>query len=44
LNAQATRAERLAMADDVVRNSGRVDELREAVAALDAGYRRLAAP
>ena len=44
LNAQATRAERLAMADDVVRNSGRVDELREAVAALDARYRRLAAP
>ena len=43
LNAQATRAERLAMADDVVRNSGRVDELREAVAALDARYRRLAA-
>jgi dephospho-CoA kinase len=42
LNAQATRAERLAMADDVVRNDGRVDELREAVAALDAKYRGLA--
>ncbi len=42
LNAQATRAERLAMADDVVRNTGRVDELREAVAALDAKYRGLA--
>jgi dephospho-CoA kinase len=42
LDAQATRAERLAMADDVVRNTGRVDELREAVAALDAKYRGLA--
>jgi dephospho-CoA kinase len=42
LNAQATRAERLAMADDVVRNTGGVDKLREAVAALDAEYRRLA--
>jgi dephospho-CoA kinase len=42
LNAQATRAERLTMADDVVRNTGRVDELREAVAALDAKYRGLA--
>jgi dephospho-CoA kinase len=44
LNAQATRAERLALADDVVRNTGRVDDLREAVADLDAKYRRLAAP
>ena len=42
LNAQATRAERLALADDLVRNTGRVDELREAVANLDAKYRRLA--
>jgi dephospho-CoA kinase len=42
LNAQATRAERLAMADDIVRNTGRVEELRDAVAALDAKYRRLA--
>jgi dephospho-CoA kinase len=42
LNAQATRAERLAMADDVVRNTGRVDGLRDAVAALDAKYRGLA--
>ena len=42
LHAQATRAERLAMADDVVRNSGGVEELREQVAALDATYRRLA--
>jgi hypothetical protein len=30
------------MADDVVRNTGRVDELREAVAVLDAKYRGLA--
>jgi dephospho-CoA kinase len=43
LNAQATRAERLALADDVVRNTGRVDDLRQAVADLDAKYRRLAA-
>jgi dephospho-CoA kinase len=42
LNAQATRADRLALADDVVRNAGREDELREAVAELDAKYRRLA--
>ena len=44
LNAQATRAERLALADDVIRNSGRADDLRDAVAALDAKYRKLAAP
>jgi dephospho-CoA kinase len=43
LNAQATRAERLAMADDVVRNTGRVDDLRERVAALHAQYLTLAA-
>jgi dephospho-CoA kinase len=43
LNAQATRPERLALADDVVRNTGRVDDLRQAVADLDAKYRRLAA-
>lgn len=42
LNAQATRAERLAMADDIVRNTGRVDDLREKVAELDSKYRRLA--
>jgi len=42
LHVQATRAQRLAMADDVVRNTGRVDDLREAVAALDAKYRGLA--
>ena len=42
LNAQATRAERLALADDVVRNSGRVDELRDKVAELHQQYRQLA--
>ena len=43
LNAQATRAERLAMADDVLRNTGRVEELREKVAELHARYLALAA-
>lgn len=43
LNAQATRAERLAMTDDIVRNTGRVDDLREKVAELDEKYRQLAA-
>jgi dephospho-CoA kinase len=43
LNAQATRAERLAVADDVVRNTGRVDDLREAVANLHQKYLALAA-
>ena len=38
LNAQATRAERLALADDVVRNTGRVDDLRERVAELHEKY------
>ena len=42
LNAQATRAERLTMADDVVRNTGRPDDLRDAVAGLHARYLRLA--
>lgn len=42
LNAQATRAARLAMADDVVRNTGRVEELREQVAALHSRYLVLA--
>jgi dephospho-CoA kinase len=42
LNAQATRAERLAMADDVVRNTGRVDDLRDEVAKLHAKYLALA--
>jgi len=43
LSAQATRAERLAMADDFVRNTGRPDDLREAVAGLHAQYLQLAA-
>ena len=43
LNAQATRAERLAMSDDVVRNTGRVGELREQVAELHRKYLGLAA-
>jgi dephospho-CoA kinase len=42
LNAQATRAQRLAMADDVLRNTGRVDDLREQVAELHQRYLRLA--
>ncbi|MBK8337360.1 MAG: dephospho-CoA kinase [Sterolibacteriaceae bacterium] len=40
--AQATRAERLAAADDVIDNDGDVDALRRQVAALDVAYRRLA--
>ena len=43
LNAQATRAERLAIADDIVRNTGRVDDLRAEVAKLHAKYLTLAA-
>jgi dephospho-CoA kinase len=44
LRAQATRAARLALADDVIRNTGAADELRAAVAGLDLKYRRLAVP
>ena len=43
LNAQATRAERLAIADDIVRNTGRVDELRDEVGRLHSKYLALAA-
>jgi dephospho-CoA kinase len=43
LGAQATRATRLALADDVLHNTGRPDELREAVARLHATYLQLAA-
>ncbi|NJD32338.1 MAG: dephospho-CoA kinase [Gammaproteobacteria bacterium] len=43
LNAQANRAQRLAMADDVIRNTGRVDDLREQVAALHEKYLESAA-
>jgi dephospho-CoA kinase len=42
LSAQATRAQRLAMADDIVRNTGRVDELEERVAELHEKYVRMA--
>jgi dephospho-CoA kinase len=43
LNAQATRAERLAVADDILHNTGRPDDLREAVAGLHAKYLQLTA-
>ena len=42
LDAQATRTQRLAMADDVLRNTGQVDELREAVGGLHQRYLQLA--
>ena len=41
--AQATRAERLAIADDVIVNDGPMDALDRQVAALDRRYRALAA-
>ncbi len=44
LGAQATRTARLALADDVISNTGAADELRTAVAGLDLKYRRLAGP
>jgi dephospho-CoA kinase len=42
LAAQASRAARLAIADDVIGNDGAVAALTDAVAALDARYRALA--
>jgi dephospho-CoA kinase len=42
LAAQATRRERLAIADDVLVNDGPLDALDEQVAALDRKYRNLA--
>lgn len=42
--AQATRAQRLAIADDVIVNAGTLEDLRHRVAALDACFRALAAP
>lgn len=36
---QASRAQRLAVADDVIENTGGLDQLRSAVAGLDAQYR-----
>ncbi|TWG93271.1 dephospho-CoA kinase [Luteimonas sp. J16] len=41
--AQASRAERLAIADDILVNDGPIDALPPQVAALDAQYRALAA-
>jgi dephospho-CoA kinase len=41
--AQATRQQRLAIADDVVVNDGALDDLQRHVTALDARYRMLAA-
>jgi dephospho-CoA kinase len=41
--AQASRAQRLALADDVVVNDGELADLQDAVAELDARYRMLAA-
>ena len=43
LAAQATRAERLLAADDIIANDGRPGKLVEMVAGLDRKYRRLAA-
>jgi len=43
LGAQANRAARLAIADDVLTNTGRAEDLGEQVAALHARYLRLAA-
>ena len=42
LDAQATRAQRWALADDIVINDATPDALRPAIARLDALYRRLA--
>jgi len=42
LNAQATRTQRLAMADDVLRNTGQVENMREKVAELHQRYLQLA--
>ena len=44
LDAQATRQQRLAIADDIVVNDGELSELREAIGELDRRYRVLAAP
>ena len=43
LDAQATRAQRLAIADDVIENDGTLDALNDAVRALHAKYLALAA-
>lgn len=41
MRAQATRSQRLAAADDVIRNEAGLDELQKQVAALDRLYRQL---
>lgn len=41
--AQATREQRLAVADDILVNTGSLEDLQRHVAALDARYRRVAA-
>ena len=41
MRAQATRSQRLAAADDVIRNESGLDELQKQVAALDRLYRQL---
>jgi dephospho-CoA kinase len=41
---QAGRTARLALADDVIENTGTLDALRKQVAALDARYRKMAVP
>ncbi|WP_259304833.1 dephospho-CoA kinase [Thermomonas sp. S9] len=43
LAAQTSRTQRLAIADDVIRNDGTPEALAAQVAALDRLYRRLAA-
>ena len=43
IGAQASREERLAIADDILRNEGRIEDLQACVAELVAFYRRLAA-
>ena len=43
LATQASREARLLIADDVIRNDGRLDETRELVTTLDEKYRHLAA-
>lgn len=40
LNAQASRQQRLALADDIITNNGSLEALDPAVAALDARYRQ----
>jgi dephospho-CoA kinase len=41
MRSQASRAERLAAADDVIENAGTLDALRKQVAALHARYEKM---